>query len=97
MTFLSSCFIALTLNFPLLFFLSFFRAGEWTEVEVPLDRFLLTWRGKVIEQRVEMNPARITGLGISLAGGDDLQKEGPYTLGVEWIAARNHAVVIGEE
>jgi len=57
---------------------------------------LLTWRGKVIEQRVEMNPARITGIGISLAGGDALQPEGKYSLGIEWIAARNHAVVINE-
>lgn len=72
----------------------FARAGEWTEVEVPLDRFLLTWRGKFVEQRVEMNPARVTGVGISLAGGEELQPEGGYRLGLEWIAARNNAVVI---
>lgn len=73
------------------------RAGEWQEVEIPLDRFLLTWRGKVIEQHMEMNPGRITGIGVSLAGGDELQKEGPYSLAIEWIAARNHAVVLDEE
>ena len=73
------------------------RAGEWEEVEVPLERFLLTWRGKVIEQAVEMNPGRITGVGVSLAGGDELQPEGPYKLEIEWIAARNHAVVLGGE
>jgi NADH dehydrogenase [ubiquinone] 1 alpha subcomplex assembly factor 1 len=73
----------------------FARAGEWSEVEVPLDRFLLTWRGKFVEQRVEMNPARVTGVGVSLAGGEELQAEGPYSLGVEWIAARNNAVVVG--
>ena len=57
----------------------------------------MTWRGKVLEQQVEMHPGRITGLGISLAGGDELQPEGPYKLGIEWIAARNHAVVISNE
>jgi len=73
------------------------RAGEWEEVEIPLDRFLLTWRGKVVEQVVEMNPARVTGLGISLAGGEELQPEGEYRLGLEWIAARNNAVIIEHE
>jgi NADH dehydrogenase [ubiquinone] 1 alpha subcomplex assembly factor 1 len=76
--------------------LSFCTQGEWSEVEIPLDRFLLTWRGKVIEQRVEMNPGRITGIGVSLAGGDDLQEEGTYCLGVDWIAANNHAIVVDE-
>ncbi|KAL4518110.1 hypothetical protein Ndes2526B_g01456 [Nannochloris sp. 'desiccata'] len=75
----------------------FARAGEWSEVEIPLNRFLMTWRGKVLEQQVEMHPGRITGLGISLAGGDDLQPEGPYALGIEWIAARNHAVIVSNE
>jgi Complex I intermediate-associated protein 30 (CIA30) len=79
------------------FFLCICRAGEWSEVEIPLNRFLMTWRGKVLEQQVEMHPGRITGLGISLAGGDDLQPEGPYSLGIEWIAARNHAVIVGNE
>ena len=54
----------------------------------------MTWRGKVIEQRVEMHPGRITGIGISLAGGDDSQVEGPYALGIEYIAANNHAVIV---
>ena len=44
-----------------------------------------------------MNPGRITGVGVSLAGGDELQPEGPYKLEIEWIAARNHAVVLGGE
>lgn len=67
----------------------FARKGEWQEVEIPLDRFLLTWRGKLVETRMEMNPARITSIGISLAGGDELQKEGPYSLGLDWVVARN--------
>ncbi|KAL4448351.1 hypothetical protein ABPG75_005570 [Micractinium tetrahymenae] len=67
----------------------FARKGEWSEVEIPLSRFLLTWKGKVVEEVVEVNAKRITSLGISLAGGDNLQKDGEYQLGLEWIAARN--------
>jgi NADH dehydrogenase [ubiquinone] 1 alpha subcomplex assembly factor 1 len=75
----------------------FARPGAWSEVEIPLDRFLLTWRGKVIEQQVEMNAARIRGIGISLAGGDELQPEGEYSLGVEWIAARSGVSLTTEQ
>ena len=49
--------------------------GEWSEVEIPLTRFLLTWRGKVVEEKVELNAKRVTTLGISLAGRDQLQPE----------------------
>lgn len=38
------------------------RPGEWSNVEVPLDRFLLTWRGKLVETRMEMNPRRVGAL-----------------------------------
>ena len=49
--------------------------GEWSEVEVPLSRFMLTWKGRVVEEVVELNAKRITSLGISLAGGEQLQQE----------------------
>ena len=29
--------------------------GEWSEVEIPLSRFLLTWKGKVVEEVVEVS------------------------------------------
>lgn len=67
----------------------FARKGEWSEVEIPLTRFLLTWKGKVVEEVVELNAKRITSLSISLAGGNHLQKDGEYRLGLDWIAARN--------
>lgn len=37
----------------------------------------------------QLNAKRITSLSISLAGGDHLQKDGEYRLGLDWIAARN--------
>jgi NADH dehydrogenase [ubiquinone] 1 alpha subcomplex assembly factor 1 len=69
----------------------FARAGEWCEVEIPLDRFLLTWRGKLVEQEVEMNRARITGIGISIAGGDHLQEEGEFALGLRSVCVKSNA------
>lgn len=71
----------------------FARKGEWHEVEIPFERFLLTWRGRVVDQEVEMNRGKILSLGISLVGGEDAE-EGEYGLGIQWIAARNHANVV---
>ena len=25
------------------------RKGVWTDVDIPLDRFLLTWKGRLVE------------------------------------------------
>ena len=68
------------------------RKGEWSEVSIPMSRFLLTWRGRVVESEVELNAHRITSLGVSLAGGEELQPEGPFRLGIEWVAAQNSSV-----
>jgi hypothetical protein len=73
------------------------RQGEWMDVEVPLERFLLTWRGKLVETRVEMNPKRILSLGISLAGGAELQPEGPFRLGLRAILAQNSRVIMSDQ
>ena len=64
------------------------RQGAWQEVEVPLRRFLLTWKGRLVEERSEMNPARVFSLGIGLAGGPQLQAPGPFCLGLDWVKAR---------
>jgi Complex I intermediate-associated protein 30 (CIA30) len=55
-------------------------------VEIPLDRFVLTWKGGIVDSPVEMNRQRICGFGISLAGGD-LQSPGPFRLGLDWVKA----------
>lgn len=63
-----------------------FRKGEWQEVVLPLDRFLLTHKGRLVETRSEMNAHRIVSLGISLAaGGGDAERSGPFCLGLDWI------------
>ena len=67
------------------------REGEWSEVEVPLTRFLLTWRGRVVEEAVEVNPRAVTTLGISLAGGEELQARRASAVGVAAAAAAARA------
>ncbi len=31
------------------------RKGVWTDVDIPLDRFLLTWKGRLVEVLVLMS------------------------------------------
>mmetsp|Transcript_13758 Transcript_13758/g.26394 ORF Transcript_13758/g.26394 Transcript_13758/m.26394 type:complete len:229 (-) Transcript_13758:531-1217(-) len=65
----------------------FAPAGEWATVEIPINRFLLTWRGRVIEQPKEMSTSRVISLGISLALGKKLQKPGSFQLEIKGIHA----------
>jgi len=60
----------------------------WTDVDIPLDRFLLTWKGRLVERRMELHPERIISLGVSLAGGEQLQQEGDFRLGLHSITAK---------
>ncbi|CAA6669195.1 unnamed protein product [Spirodela intermedia] len=40
--------------------------GSWHTVKVPLEQYLPTWRGNVIDVNLEMNPARIVGMSLSV-------------------------------
>ena len=42
------------------------RKGEWQDVAIPLERFLLTWRGRLTEENVPLQTASITSLTISM-------------------------------
>ena len=64
---------------------SWARAGLWQEVEIPLSRFLLTHKGRLVEERQIINQHRILSLGISLAGQET---PGPFALGLEWVKVR---------
>lgn len=65
----------------------FARRGEWTEVEIPLKRFLQTWKGRLVDSDEELNPRRVTNLGISVAAADGAA-DGPFQLDLDWIRAR---------
>ena len=56
------------------------KKDEWIEVELPVEKFVATWRGRVF-QNEKLDPDKVTGLGFLL--GD--KKPGPFQLEVEWI------------
>ena len=54
--------------------------GKWIEVELPVNKFVTTWRGRTFPNE-NLDPGKVTGLGFLL--GD--KKPGPFKLEVEWI------------
>jgi NADH dehydrogenase [ubiquinone] 1 alpha subcomplex assembly factor 1 len=54
--------------------------GEWTEVKVPFNRFVGSWRGTELPDKT-FDPAKIRRLGLQLAD----KKAGPFELQVDWI------------
>lgn len=60
-------------------------------IQIPLDSYLPTWKGNVIEANLEMNPSRVVGMSLSLnaEGGVPGAKTGPgdFRLDVDWIKA----------
>ncbi|KAI4385456.1 hypothetical protein MLD38_003479 [Melastoma candidum] len=64
---------------------------SWYIAEIPLARYLPTWRGNVIDAQLEMNPARIVGMSISVnaEGGIPGSRTGPgdFRIQLDWIKA----------
>lgn len=56
------------------------KKDRWIEVELPVSKFVATWRGRVFPNE-KLDPGKVTGLGFLL--GD--KKPGPFKLEVEWI------------
>ncbi|KAL2903019.1 putative complex I intermediate-associated protein 30 [Bienertia sinuspersici] len=58
---------------------------------IPLARYLPTWRGNVIDASLEMNPARVLGMSLSVnaEGGVPGAKSGPgdFRVEIDWIKA----------
>lgn len=65
--------------------------GEWHNIEVPLQEFMLTHKGRVIPGEHEMHPGRVISMGIALAGGEAIQQPGPFSLEIEWIKGTSAA------
>jgi monofunctional biosynthetic peptidoglycan transglycosylase len=59
------------------------QKDEWTEVELPLDKFTATWFGETVENR-PLDPGEVNGVGILL--GD--KKAGPFKLEIDWIKVK---------
>jgi monofunctional biosynthetic peptidoglycan transglycosylase len=57
--------------------------GEWTEIDLPFERFQPTFRGRVPRGVGPLDPARIRQMGILI--GD--KREGSFKLEMAWIKA----------
>ncbi|KAK3257909.1 hypothetical protein CYMTET_33021 [Cymbomonas tetramitiformis] len=62
-------------------------------MQVDMKRFLLTWRGRVVQQPREMSKKRILSLGLSVGVGGVKQetatkRSGPFQLDIESIRAQ---------
>jgi len=60
-------------------------AGEWREVRIPLDKFVATSFGRIVQSAAPLNPGEITSVGFLLSD----KKAGPFKLEVAWIKASN--------
>uniref|UniRef100_A0A061RXC8 NADH dehydrogenase [ubiquinone] 1 alpha subcomplex assembly factor 1 n=2 Tax=Tetraselmis sp. GSL018 TaxID=582737 RepID=A0A061RXC8_9CHLO len=70
-------------------------SSQWEEVEIPIDSFILTHRGKVVPGRQEMHTGRVISMGIAIAAaGEKLQPEGPFCLELAWIKAKNRGAPV---
>ncbi|MED6124310.1 hypothetical protein PIB30_057776 [Stylosanthes scabra] len=67
--------------------------GNWYVLKLPLARYLPTWRGNVIDAEMEMNPARVLGMSLSVnaEGGAGVEGAisgpGDFRVELEWIKA----------
>ncbi|XP_022969179.1 probable complex I intermediate-associated protein 30 isoform X1 [Cucurbita maxima] len=64
---------------------------DWYIAKIPLDRYLPTWRGSIIDSEMEMNPSRILSMSLSVnaAAGVPGARSGPgdFNLEIDWIKA----------
>ncbi|XP_062025523.1 probable complex I intermediate-associated protein 30 isoform X2 [Rosa rugosa] len=69
----------------------FVPKDNWYIAKIPLSRYLPTWRGSVIDAEMEMNPARVVGMSLSVnaEGGVPGARSGPgdFKLEIDWIKA----------
>ena len=62
-------------------------AGEWTEIELPLEAFVANSFGRRVRNAPELDPATIESVGITLAD----KKEGAFAIEVDWIRPAGQA------
>ncbi|KAM7254608.1 hypothetical protein ACFE04_003988 [Oxalis oulophora] len=65
--------------------------ANWYIAKIPLSRYMPTYRGSVIDANLEMNPARVVGMSLSVnaEGGVPGATAGPgdFNLELDWIKA----------
>ena len=60
------------------------KAGEWIEIELPIDAFEPVFRGRVIEDAPAINPTEIKQIGFLLAD----KQPGSFRLETDWIKTK---------
>ncbi|XP_021902917.1 probable complex I intermediate-associated protein 30 isoform X2 [Carica papaya] len=69
----------------------FVPKDNWYIAKIPLARYLPTWRGNVIDAKLEMNPSRVLGMSLSVnaEGGIPGAKSGAgdFKIEIDWIKA----------
>lgn len=63
------------------------ETGRWQEVRIPFDRFVPTFRGRVISEADPLDPSRIHQLGLIISD----RQEGDFRLDLDWIGAWSSA------
>lgn len=67
------------------------QEGEWTEVKVPFEDFVGSFRGRLLKD-AEFDPAAVEGVGLLLAD----KKAGPFQLKVDWIRSYDGQVKVND-
>lgn len=64
------------------------EADSWEEVELPFAKFLLTHRGKVVNDQTVMNHRNLFSMSFASVGFDEIKEDNqPFSLDVQWIKA----------
>ena len=59
------------------------KPGEWTELRLPMNDFVPTFRGRVLSGEPPLDPAKVTSVGFLISD----KQAGPFQLEVAWIKA----------
>ncbi len=55
--------------------------GEWAEIELPLDDFVASFRGRAVTTAGPLDPSKIRQLGLMVSD----KQAGPFELLIEWV------------
>ena len=60
------------------------KAGEWIEVELPLDGFRPVWRGRDVPDAPPLDRSAIVAVGLMISD----KQAGEFALELDWLASR---------
>lgn len=69
-------------------------SGTWKKIRIPLEDFLLTWKGKLVDTAEELPENRVLSLGIAIACEPGVVPEGPFELRIRSITAERDLSLI---